>query len=127
MDYQTLNSWRGIEKEIRILENLINTKTGMITACDNVHREDCDAAGRRERLTREIEDHLNALGKCEAMRHKIEDFVVGVTDTDVRIAMRLHFLMGWTWVKTGMHLDLDESAIRKKVKAYLDLFGAADN
>ena len=105
--------------EISELENKSIVKAQVITGmpfCDGVG----DPTGIRGTELSERKMLLNlALTKAEIEKNRLERFIAGIEDTEMRIIIRLRHINSLTWEEIGEEVHMSRTGVYKKYKRFL--------
>ena len=68
-----------------------------------------------------------ALAKAEIEKNKLERFIAGIEDAEMRIIIRLRHINSLTWEEIGAELHTDRTTVSKKYRNFLKFYNVSHN
>lgn len=123
-----LSQYRCLKLEQKILEHELAELSSMCSTSswstqektaptNSVSKTVENYAVKHADLALELE---SAMDRTVSMRRKIEDFISGIADADIRTMIRLYYVHDKTWLQVGIATGRDGSWARRLVLDYLE-------
>lgn len=129
MTKEKLEQYRNLCKEIKELKQEINSIRRDTTTKDSVtgssphypyiaHQIVIEGVDQEHRPI--IEALQKQLQQANNQRIEIEEYIADITDSQIRRAIRLKYIQGYSWQRVATELRYqDEGTMRKKLDKYL--------
>lgn len=127
MDKETLENYRYLKKEIRLLEQRIDQLHTPLS--DRVTASNTEFPYQEVHLYVEgvdikkkaLEEILRKrLAACLDETIRIEDFISSIEDSRTRMIFQKRYIDGWSWLKISRSMgSMDESYARKIAERYI--------
>lgn len=109
-----------LQKDLKELEQMTSYRASILTGMpkSSCKKEVADYIAEIADLKEIISLNLQ---KLQRERARLERYIGGVEDAEIRLIMRLRHINGMTWEDIGAEINLDRRTVSRKYNAFLKI------